>query len=120
MRGALLFACQSRSISTVTTLLNAGASPDQFGSCSLNYANRYAPGILSSNTHLSVHTDTWENLYPIHIAIIDNDVEMLTKLLRPNTHELLTNAGFSPLHVACLLNRSLTMIEIITLFRRCK
>ena len=45
MRGAFIFACQSRSMSTIITLLTAGAPIDKLGSCSLNYANSFAPGI---------------------------------------------------------------------------
>ena len=112
MRGAFIFACQSRSLSTITTLLTAGASSDKFGSCSSNYANRVAPGILISNEY-TFHTGSWENFYPIHIAIIDNNLEMLKIFLQPNTVQFLTNRWFSPLHIACLLNRSLTMIDLL-------
>ncbi|CAF2027693.1 unnamed protein product [Rotaria magnacalcarata] len=45
MRGAFLFACQSRSMPTITALLNAGAAVDKLGSCSLSYANSFFPGI---------------------------------------------------------------------------
>ncbi|CAF4085400.1 unnamed protein product [Rotaria sordida] len=76
MRGAFLFACQSRSMSTITALLNAGVPVDVLGSCSLNYANSFVPGIRVSSSfgHDSI---SWENLYPIHFAIVDNNLELL-------------------------------------------
>ena len=104
MRGAFLFACQSSSISTITTLLNAGAPRDKFGSYSSNYAKRFALGILLDSGHSFMHRVSCDNLHPIHIAVINNNIEMLEKLLQPNIHELLTDAWFSPLHLACLLN----------------
>ena len=88
MRGALIFACQSRTISTVTALLNAGASCYTFGSCSLNYVYNTAPGIRVFGRY-SHQTVSWENLYPIHMAIIDNNLQMLEKFLQPNTSRLL-------------------------------
>ncbi|CAF1383023.1 unnamed protein product [Rotaria sordida] len=112
MRGAFLFACQSRSMSTITALLNAGASVDALGSCSLNYANSFVPGIrvFSSFGHDSI---SWENLYPIHFAIVDNNLELLQKLITPTTNKLLTIHYFTPLHIACLFNRSITMIDLL-------
>ena len=75
IRGAFIFACQSRSISTITTLINSGASVDQFGSCSINYLNSFLPQIrLNKST-------SWENLYPIHFALIDNNIELLKLFL---------------------------------------
>ena len=115
MRSAFLFACQSHSISTITTLLNAGAVPNKFGSCSLHYAQRIAPGIEISSGYTR-HTGSWENLYPIHLAIIDNNLPMLEKFLQPNANQFLTNRWLTPLHIACLLNRSITMIDLLLSF----
>ncbi|CAF2906522.1 unnamed protein product [Rotaria sp. Silwood2] len=112
MRGAFLFACQARSMSTITVLLNAGAPVDELGSCSLNYADSFVPGIrvFSSFGRDSV---SWENLYPIHFAIVDNNLELLQKLITPTTNKLLTIHYFTPLHIACLFNRSITMIDLL-------
>ena len=125
MRGAFLFACQSRSISTITTSINAGASCVKYGSCSIDYVNRFAPGICIPGMIIPgicifggfpLLKDSWENLYLIHIAIIDNNLPMLQKLLQPNGHKLLTIQYLSPLHLACLFNRSLTMIDLLLSF----
>ena len=115
MRGAFIFACQSRSISTITTLLNAGASCDKFGSCTHAYVNSVAPdmSVFGGYTRPTV---SWENFYPIHLAILYNNLSMLQKFLQPNRHKLLTIQYFSPLHLACLLNRSLTMIDLLLSF----
>ncbi|CAF4316732.1 unnamed protein product, partial [Rotaria sordida] len=112
MRGAFLFACQSRSMSTITALLNAGASVDVLGSCSLNYANSFVPGIRVSSSfeHESI---SWENLYSIHFAIVDNNLGLLQKLITPTTNKLLTIHYFTPLHIACLFNRFITMIDLL-------
>ena len=112
MRGAFLFACQSRSMSTILALLTAGAPVDKFGSCSLNYANSFVPGIRILETYGRERV-TWENIYPIHFAIVDNNLELLQNLVTSNTNKLLTIQWFTPLHIACLFNRSLTMIDLL-------
>lgn len=120
MRGAFLFACQSCSISTITALLNAGASCVKYGSCSINYVNSIAPEIRIPGPSVlgafPLVRDSWENLYPIHMAVIYNNLPMLQKFVQPNGHKLVTNRYLSPLHVACLLNRSLTMIDLLLSF----
>jgi hypothetical protein len=112
IRGAFMFACQSRSISTIQLLLNAHTPTDKLGSCSINYARLFAPGICESypTNHGSVN---WENLYPIHFAIVDNDLELFQALLTPDTNKLLTVEQFTPLHIVCLFNRSITMIDLL-------
>ena len=106
MRDAFHFACQSGSMPTIELLLDAGASINRLGSCSIQYASRFLPGPYS----LSL---SWENFYPIHLAIIYNNSELLKKLLTPTTNKELTIRCLTPLHVACLLNRSLTMIDLL-------
>jgi len=113
MRGAFLFACQSRSMSTITALLTAGAPVDKLGSCSINYAISFAPGIRVFGSSLRELVVSWENLYPIHFAIVDNNLELLQKLVTPTTNKLVTIQWFTPLHIACLFNRSLTMIDLL-------
>jgi ankyrin repeat protein len=112
MRGAFMFACQSRSMSTINALLNAGAPVDKLGSCTLNYAHSFVPGIRVIDS-VGIQSVSWENFYPIHFAIVDNNIELLQKLVTPTTNELLTIYWFTPLHIACLFNRSLTMIDIL-------
>jgi large subunit ribosomal protein L40e len=111
-RGAFLFACQSRSMSTITALIAAGAPVDKFGSCSFNYVDSSVPGIRVLNL-VGHERVTWENLYPIHFAIVDNNLELLQKLVTPSTNKLLTIQWFTPLHIACLFNRSITMIDLL-------
>lgn len=112
MRGAFLFACQSRSMPTILTLLNAGAPVDRLGSCTIAYADIFLPNIRL--TRLLVDRPvSWENIYPIHFAIVDNNLDLLQKLLTSDTNKLLTTHWFSPLHIACLLNRSITMIDLL-------
>ncbi|CAF1544325.1 unnamed protein product, partial [Adineta steineri] len=43
MRGAFMFACQSRSMPTIQALLDAGAPVNKYGSCSLAYAGSFLP-----------------------------------------------------------------------------
>ncbi|CAF2997790.1 unnamed protein product [Rotaria sp. Silwood2] len=112
MRGAFLFACQSRSMSTIRALLSSGAPIDKFGSCSVAYANSFVPGIRVFGL-FAQQPVPWENLYPIHFAIIDNNLELLRELLTPTTNKLLTIQWFTPLHIACLFNRSQTMIDLL-------
>jgi ubiquitin len=112
MRGAFIFACQSRSMSTIRTLLTAGASINQLSSCSVDYARSFAPGIRRSISS-GERSVSWENLYAIHLAIIDNNLELLQALLTPDTNNLQTIERFTPLHIACLFNRSLTMIDLL-------
>ncbi|CAF1090865.1 unnamed protein product [Adineta steineri] len=112
IRGAFLFACQSRSMPTILTLLDAGAPVDEFGSCSLAYARSFVPSI-SIHYSSEIQAVSWENLYPIHYAIVDNNLELLQKLITPNTYKLVTNQWFTPLHIACLFNRSITMIDLL-------
>ncbi|CAF0947505.1 unnamed protein product [Adineta steineri] len=112
MRGAFLFACQSGSMPTILALLDAGAPVDEFGSCSLAYARSFVPSI-SIPYSCEIQAVTWENLYPIHYAIVDNNLELLQKLITPNTYKLVTNQWFTPLHIACLFNRSITMIDLL-------
>jgi hypothetical protein len=111
MRGAFMFACQSRSMSTIKALRNAGASIDRFGSCSAAYANSVAPGIRVFS--LKRQLVSWANFYPIHLAIIDNNLELLKEFLTPTSSKLVTVQWFTPLHLACLLNRSLAMIDLL-------
>jgi ubiquitin len=111
MRGAFMFACQSRSISTVKALLNAGASIDRFGSCSVAYADSVAPGTRVFS--FKQRTVSWENFYPVHLAIIYDNLDLLREFLTPTTNKLVTCQWFTPLHLACLLNRSLTMIDLL-------
>lgn len=81
-------------------LLNADASVDELSSCSLNYADCFAPGILIIGS-LGHELVSWENLYSIHFAIIDNNLDLFQKFLRPTTNKLLTIQWFTPLHIAC-------------------
>jgi len=111
MRGAFMFACQSRSMSTVKALLNAGASIDRFGSCSAAYAYSVAPGMRVFSFKQRIVP--WENFYPVHLAIIYDNLDLLREFLTPTTNKLVTYQWFTPLHLACLLNRSLTMIDLL-------
>ena len=123
MRGAFMFACQSCSLLTIRALINAGASIDRFGSCSTYYAHSVAPdmienywedfhpfnlGIIYRNGPVS-----WENLYPIHLAIIYNNLEILKAVVTNSANRLLTLKWYTPLHTACLLNRSIEMIDLL-------
>ncbi|CAF1521212.1 unnamed protein product [Adineta steineri] len=111
-RGAFMFACQSRSMETIQALLDAGAPVNKFGSCSLAYANSFLHSISASYPY-EILLVSWENLYPIHYAIVDNNLELLQKLITPDTLKLVTNEWFTPLHIACLFNRSITMIDLL-------
>jgi len=116
MRDAFLFACQSGSMPTVELLIAAGASVYTFGSCSEQYALRLVPGIpLGYRRSLGAYSysETWENFYPIHLAVVYNNIELLKKLLIPSGTNCETSAMLTPLHLACLLNRSLTMIDLL-------
>ncbi|CAF1184088.1 unnamed protein product [Didymodactylos carnosus] len=114
MRDAFLFACQSNSMPTIETLIAAGGSIDKWGSCSIQYANDFLPGMRHfPSPSFDGVSFSWENLYPIHVAIVYNNTDLLKKLLTPWTNQLLTRADLTPLHVACLLNRSLTMIDLL-------
>ena len=111
LRGAFIFACQSRSMSTIKALIKAGAPIDRFGTCSALYADSCAPGIrVLSSARESVSR---ENFYPIHFAIIDDNLELFKELLTPTSNKLVTIQCFTPLHLVCLLNRSLTMIDLL-------
>lgn len=111
MRGAFMFACQSRSMPTIKALRNAGASIGRFGSCSAAYANSVAPGIRVFS--LKREPVSWENFYPIHLTIIDNNLKLLKEFLTPTSSTLVTFQWFTPLHLACLLNRSIAVIDLL-------
>lgn len=115
MRDAFHFACQSGSMPTIGLLLAAGASTYKFGSCTIQYASRVVPGIPLGKASGLFHSTrySWENFCPIHLAIIYNNMELLKKLLTRTTNTQETTARLTLLHVACLLNRSLTMIDLL-------
>lgn len=112
MCGAFMFACRSQSMSTIKLLLNAHVPTNKLGSCTIDYARLFVPGIRELHQH-SHQTVTWENLYPIHFGIIDNNLELFQLLLTPDTNKLLTIDQFTPLHIVCLFNRSITMIDLL-------
>ncbi|CAF1061952.1 unnamed protein product [Adineta steineri] len=64
MRGAFMFACQSRSMPTILALLDAGAPINKDGSCSLAYADSFLPNISITNLY-DPRQAPWEFLYPI-------------------------------------------------------
>lgn len=65
-----------------------------------------------------------ESVSPIHFAIARNDLELARLIVTSANGELdtvnywkpLQHGGFTPLHVACLFNRSLTMIKLLLSF----
>ncbi|UJR38865.1 hypothetical protein I4U23_031533 [Adineta vaga] len=89
MRGAFLFVCQSRSVSTILALLTADAPIDKLGSYNLDYFYSFMPDIPQSRLLMDFRCiPTWENLYPIHLAIVDNSIELVQKLITFNTNKL--------------------------------
>lgn len=113
MRGAFMFACESNSMPTITALINADAPVDALSSCSLSYADSIIPGTRRLGSDFGNRFSGWENLYPIHYAVIKNNLELLKLLVTPTIHNLLTVGGLTPLHLACYLNRSLDMIDLL-------
>ena len=112
MRGAFLFACQSRSMPTIQALIDAGAPVDELGSCSIDYFHSFMPVISASYPYVSMLYE-YDNLYPIHLAIVDDNMVLVQKLLTSNINKLITVCGLTPLHTACFFNRSIPMIELL-------
>jgi hypothetical protein len=60
-------------------------------------------------------------VFPIHFAIAQDNLEMARQIVTSSTGELDTKnnwtpfqqGGFTPLHIACLFNRSVAMIELL-------
>ncbi|CAF3717671.1 unnamed protein product [Adineta steineri] len=92
-RSAFMFACHSGSLTTIRALLNAVSN-----------------GL--------------EMVFPIHFAIARDNLEMARQIVTSPNEELeihnlwepFRHGGFSPLHIACLFNRSLAMIELLLSF----
>ncbi|CAF0858050.1 unnamed protein product [Adineta steineri] len=76
---------------TIQALLDAGASVNKYGSCSVAYAGSFLPSI-SIHYSSRILPVSWENLYPIHYALVDNNLELLIKLVTSDTKKDV-NAG---------------------------
>ncbi|CAF1046552.1 unnamed protein product [Adineta ricciae] len=133
-RGAFMFACHSDSLPTVRLLLQALSndyiehykSRNRTALCSTSFARQYLIPARSETEALVSGENDLERVFPIHFAIARNDLE-LTRLLVTgangeldtiNDWEPLRHGGFTPLHIACLFNRPLSMIKLLLFFSR--
>ena len=131
-RSAFMFACHSNSLITIRVLLQALSlnyiehykSRNRLALCSTSFARQYLiPQRSEIEAPFSTENDL-ESVSPIHFAIARNDLEMARQIVTSANGELdtvnywkpLRHGGFVPLHVACLFNRSLTMIKLLLSF----
>lgn len=128
-RTAFMFACHSGSLATIRVVLQALSSdhidhykarnrPAQrstfFAKQYLIPPRREIEAVFSTENGL-------ETVCPIHFAIARNDLELARLIVTSangeldttNAWKVLQRGGFTPLHIACLFNRSLTMIKFL-------
>lgn len=129
-RSAFMFACHSGSLSTMRALLQALSndyiehfkSRNRSAICSISFAKQY---LIPHNTLVEGCFASTTNLLkfvcPIHFAIARDNLEMVRLIVTGangeleirNEWEAFQHGGFTPLHLACLFNRSLNMIQLL-------
>ena len=128
-RSAFMFACHSGSMATIRALLQAVSSDyakhfecrNRMAICSSSFAKQYLIPQESWVEESSSTTNDLELVFPIHFAIAQNNLEMARQIVTSTNNEVdrqnywvsFRHEGFSPLHIACLFNRSIAMIELL-------
>jgi ankyrin repeat protein len=129
-RSAFMFACHSGSVATIRALLQAVSSDNAEHSkcrnrrafCSSSFAKKYLIPQGSWVDECSSYSyNNMEFVFPIHFAIAQDNLEMARQIVTSSTGELDTknnwepfhHGGFTPLHIACLFNRSVAIIELL-------
>ena len=129
-RSAFMFACHSDSLSTMRALLQALSnnpvehfkSRNRKSTCSASFAKQYLiPRNSLAEESFDSTTNRVESIFPIHFAITRNNLEMAKLIVTDSKGEVETrnawqpiqHGGFTPLHLACLFNRSLDMIHLL-------
>ncbi|CAF1211560.1 unnamed protein product [Adineta steineri] len=135
-RSAFMFACHSGSVTTIRALLQAVFSNyaehykcrNRKAFCSSFFAKQYLIPQTSWIEESFSTTDGLEMVFLIHFAIARDNLEMTRQIVTSSDKELERNnlwepfrhGGFTPLHIACLFNRSLAMIELLLSFGQAK
>ena len=129
-RSAFMFACHSDSLSTIRVLLQALSNDyvehfkcrNRKGICSASFAKQY---LIPQNIWVEQTSDSATNhlefVFPIHFAIVRDNLEMVRLIVTGSNGELETrngwqpfvHGGFTPLHIACMFNRSIDMIQLL-------
>jgi hypothetical protein len=129
-RSAFMFACHSGSVDTIRALLQAVSSDyaehykcrNRVDLCSSSFAKQY---LMPQGSWAEEYSSSYRNnvayVFPIHFAIAQDNLEMARLIVTSSTGELDTknnwtpfqHGGFTPLHIACLFNRSLAIIELL-------
>jgi hypothetical protein len=128
-RSAFMFACHSGSVDTIRALLQAVSSDyaehykcrNRIGTCFSSFAKQY---LIPESSWVEESSSTENNLefvFPVHFAIVQNNLEMARLIVTScynerdiqNSWKPLQHGGFTPLHIACLYNRSVEMIELL-------
>ena len=133
LRSAFMFACHSGSLSTIRALLQALSndyiehykSRNRKAICSISFAKQYLiPRNSLVEECFASTTNLLEFVFPIHFAIARDNLEMAKLIVtgangmieRRNGWQPFEHGGFTPLHLACLFNRSLDMIKLLLSF----
>ena len=129
-RSAFMYACHSGSLATIRALLQ-GLSNDYIehyksrnrrARCSISFVQQHLiPRNSSVEESFASTTNHWEYVFPIHFAIARNNLEMARLIVTGSNGELeirngweaFQHGGFTPLHIACLFNRSVDMIQLL-------
>lgn len=129
-RTAFMFACHSGSVTTVRALLQAVSNDytehyrcrNRSTLCSSSFAKQclIPQGCWVEECSSSYRNDVG-TVFPIHFAIAQDNLEMARQIVTSSTGESDTrnywkpfhHGGFLPLHIACLFNRSVAMIELL-------
>ncbi|CAF1077190.1 unnamed protein product [Didymodactylos carnosus] len=137
-RSAFMFACHSGSVTTIRALLQAVSSDyaehykcrNRIATCSSSFAKQYlipqGSWVEESLNKCSLDqsssiANSFELVFPIHFAIAQDNLEMARQIVTSSNNELDTHnswkpvqhGGFTPLHIACLFNRSVAMVELL-------
>jgi ankyrin repeat protein len=131
-RSAFMFACHSGSVSTIRALLEAVSNDyaehykcrNRLALCSSSFAKQY---FIPERGWIEESSSVENGLvfvFPIHFAIAQDNLEMARLIVTSTDNELDIESGwkpmqhgsYTPLHIACLFNRSVSMIELVLSF----
>jgi hypothetical protein len=129
-RSAFMFACHSGSLTTIRALLQALSSDyiehyksrNRVGICSVPFAKQYLiPQLSLVETSFDSTKNHLEWVFPINFAIVQNNLEMVRLIVTASNGSLdirnewkpFRHGDFTPLHIACLFNRSLAIAELL-------
>jgi hypothetical protein len=131
-RSAFMFACHSGSVSTMRALLEAVSNDyaeyykcrNREALCSSSFAKQYFIPERGWSEESSSAENGLESVFPIHFAIAQDNLEMARLIVIYTDNELdilsswkpMKHGSYTPLHIACLFNRSVAMIELVHSF----